>query len=91
MPVRGDVRVEPGIRDGVGISLAAHNDETPDEPCEYDRLIFEIVRQPDPADRRMGLVAALRGASFVRVDDAAHFLMLDQPDVFAARVDVFID
>lgn len=38
-----------------------------------------------------GAYTGLDGATFTRIDDAAHFIMLDQPDVFAARVNAFID
>jgi pimeloyl-ACP methyl ester carboxylesterase len=38
-----------------------------------------------------GAYTGLTGATFTRVDEAAHFIMLDQPDVFAARVNAFID
>ncbi|MBU1324286.1 MAG: alpha/beta hydrolase [Alphaproteobacteria bacterium] len=38
-----------------------------------------------------GAYSGLTDATFTRVDDAAHFVMLDQPDVFAARVNAFID
>ncbi len=34
--------------------------------------------------------AALPGVRIVRVDGAYHFLMLDQPDLFAAQVDAFL-
>ncbi|MFN4296513.1 MAG: alpha/beta fold hydrolase [Brevundimonas sp.] len=33
----------------------------------------------------------LPGAELIRVDDAAHFIMLDQPDLFAERVRAFLD
>ncbi|MFN3536254.1 MAG: alpha/beta fold hydrolase [Brevundimonas sp.] len=33
----------------------------------------------------------LPGAELTRVDDAAHFIMLDQPDLFAERVRAFLD
>lgn len=33
----------------------------------------------------------LPGAGLTRVDDAAHFIMLDQPDLFAERVRAFLD
>lgn len=38
-----------------------------------------------------GAYAGLNGAMFKRIDDSAHFIMLDQPDVFAAEVNAFID
>jgi pimeloyl-ACP methyl ester carboxylesterase len=34
--------------------------------------------------------AALPDKKIVRVDDSFHFIMLDQPDKFAAQVDVFL-
>ena len=42
---------DAGYVGGVG-----YEDEAPDQPCEYDRLIFEIVRQSDAAARRAGLI-----------------------------------
>ena len=33
----------------------------------------------------------LPGAELTRVDDAAHFIMLDQPDVFAEQVRAFLE
>lgn len=38
-----------------------------------------------------GAYVGLEGATFRRIDEAAHFIMLDQPDVFAAEVNAFID
>ncbi|HEV2083392.1 MAG TPA: alpha/beta hydrolase [Brevundimonas sp.] len=38
-----------------------------------------------------GAYTGLNGATFRRVDESAHFIMLDQPDVFAAEVNAFID
>jgi pimeloyl-ACP methyl ester carboxylesterase len=35
--------------------------------------------------------ANLRGARLKRVDDSAHFIMLDQPAVFAAEVNAFLE
>jgi pimeloyl-ACP methyl ester carboxylesterase len=34
--------------------------------------------------------AALPGKKIVRIDDSFHFIMLDQPDKFAAQVDNFL-
>jgi pimeloyl-ACP methyl ester carboxylesterase len=34
--------------------------------------------------------AALPNKKFVRIDDSYHFIMLDQPDAFAAQVDAFL-
>lgn len=35
--------------------------------------------------------ASLPGATLKRIDDSAHFIMLDQPDVFAAEVNAFLE
>lgn len=35
--------------------------------------------------------ATLPGASLTRIDDSAHFIMLDQPAVFAAEVNAFLE
>jgi pimeloyl-ACP methyl ester carboxylesterase len=35
--------------------------------------------------------AALPGATLTRIDDSAHFIMLDQPDRFAAEVNAFLE
>lgn len=42
---------DAGYIGGVG-----YEDEAPDQPRDDDRLIFEIVRQPDAAARRAGLI-----------------------------------
>ena len=34
--------------------------------------------------------APLPNKTLVRIDDSLHFIMLDQPDVFAAHVDAFL-
>ena len=34
--------------------------------------------------------ATLPGAKLKRIDDSAHFIMFDQPEVFAAEVDAFL-
>ncbi len=34
--------------------------------------------------------AALPNKTIVRIDDSFHFIMLDQPDTFAAQVDIFL-
>jgi pimeloyl-ACP methyl ester carboxylesterase len=34
--------------------------------------------------------AALPNKKFVRIDDSFHFIMLDQPDKFAAQVGIFL-
>jgi pimeloyl-ACP methyl ester carboxylesterase len=34
--------------------------------------------------------AALPNKTIVRIDGAYHFIMLDQPDAFAAQVDAFL-
>lgn len=47
---------------------------------------------PEMSDRiYRASYAGLPGATFKRVDDSAHFIMLDQPDVLAAEVNAFID
>ena len=33
---------------------------------------------------------ALPGVTLKRIDDTYHFIMLDQPDVFAREVDAFL-
>ncbi len=38
-----------------------------------------------------GSFAALPGATLKRIDDSAHFIMLDQPAVFAAEVKAFLE
>lgn len=38
-----------------------------------------------------GAYGNLKQARFLRVDESAHFIMLDQPDVFARAVNAFID
>ena len=38
-----------------------------------------------------GSFANLPGATLKRIDDSAHFIMLDQPDVFAAEVNAFLE
>jgi pimeloyl-ACP methyl ester carboxylesterase len=35
--------------------------------------------------------ATLPGATLKRIDDSAHFIMLDQPAVFAAEVNAFLE
>jgi pimeloyl-ACP methyl ester carboxylesterase len=35
--------------------------------------------------------ATLPGAELKRIDDSAHFIMLDQPAVFAAEVNAFLE
>ena len=35
--------------------------------------------------------ATLPGATLKRIDDSAHFIMLDQPEVFAAEVNAFLE
>ena len=35
--------------------------------------------------------ATLPGATLTRIDDSAHFIMLDQPAVFAAKVNAFLE
>lgn len=35
--------------------------------------------------------ASLPNKTFVRIDDSFHFIMLDQPDAFAAQVDAFLN
>jgi pimeloyl-ACP methyl ester carboxylesterase len=35
--------------------------------------------------------ATLGEAELKRIDDSAHFIMLDQPERFAAEVDAFLD
>jgi pimeloyl-ACP methyl ester carboxylesterase len=37
-----------------------------------------------------GAYATLPGARFLRIDEAAHFIMLDQPDAFAGAVNAFL-
>jgi pimeloyl-ACP methyl ester carboxylesterase len=37
-----------------------------------------------------GAYATLPGARFLRIDEAAHFIMLDQPDAFAGAVNTFL-
>lgn len=45
------------ILDSAGyIEGVRYEDDAPNLPCEYDRLIFEIVRQPAASDRRTGLI-----------------------------------
>lgn len=44
------------IDDAGYICGVGYEDLDPQEPCEYDRLIFEIARQPDAAARRAGLI-----------------------------------
>jgi pimeloyl-ACP methyl ester carboxylesterase len=34
--------------------------------------------------------AALPNKTVVRIENSFHFIMLDQPDVFAAQVDAFL-
>jgi pimeloyl-ACP methyl ester carboxylesterase len=34
--------------------------------------------------------ASLPGAQLKRVDDSAHFIMLDQPELFAREVEAFL-
>lgn len=38
-----------------------------------------------------GAYAGLQTATFTRIDDSAHFIMLDQPERFAAEVNAFLD
>ena len=38
-----------------------------------------------------GSFAGLPGATLKRIDDSAHFIMLDQPEIFAAEVKAFLD
>lgn len=38
-----------------------------------------------------GSFAGLPGATLRRIDDSAHFIMLDQPEIFAAEVKAFLD
>ena len=38
-----------------------------------------------------GSFATLPGATLKRIDDSAHFIMLDQPAIFAAEVNAFLE
>lgn len=81
------------ILDDTGqIAGVAHEDETPDEPCEYDRLIFEIVRQAEAADRRSGLAELATLSAITEENDGncerlteCRYWAADNPETSATR------
>lgn len=57
-------------------------------------IVYVPFRAPDTAESTQAIYeaafAGLPGAKLTRIDDSAHFVMLDQPEAFHAAVDAFL-
>lgn len=62
-------------------------------PTEVLYVAFEFPGMtPEMTDGiYRGSFANLPGAELKRIDDSAHFIMLDQPEIFAAEVNAFLE